>query len=645
MTTRVGNEVLAEPDGASKREWLLTDGLGGFAMGTVAGLRTRRYHGLLLVAGSTPGQRHLGLAALDPVLHLPDGDARLGNHRFVDGTLVNLGQRCLAAVRVEPGSVAFQWLVGGVTLELELSMERGRRAIGAILRVHDAPGPVSVGLEALCTWRDAHGARAGDPDPPEGRSPIELAAEATGFSFEGAYRVIGPGFRPVERWWRGVAYTEEAARGLEATEDLFLAGSFTATLRPGDELGVVAAAADRAGGRARSAGEIAAAARHRAASLTGPASDEIDATLRVAADAFILADNAVVAGYPFFGEWSRDTLVAYEGLFCSTGRTEEGRVLLERLAAALEGGLAVNTTDSGGSQYNTIDAALWFLHAVDRHVAATGDLELGARLVPAMRGVIEGYRAGPGYGIGVDAADGLVFGGVAGVALTWMDARVDGVAVTPRIGKPVEVNALWVNGLAATARLAQRCGVSSGEVARLEETARRGFRERFPMPTQGCYDVLDGPTGHDASLRPNQLFAVALPHGPFASPIGRFIVTACRPLLTPLGLRSLGPNEPGYQKEHTGGPAARDRAYHQGTVWPYLIGAYVAAALRAGVPRAHLVSLLAGLEAHLGEWGIGSVSETAFADPPHRATGCPFQAWSVAELIRARQMLAPFRGP
>jgi len=304
-------------------------------------------------------------------------------------------------------------------------------------------------------------------------------------------------------------------------------------------------------------------------------------------------------------------------------------VLLTSASTVSEGMLA-NTADTGTLEYNTVDGTLWFVHAVDRHVAVTGDTELGNEVAPVLRQIVDHHLAGTRFGISVDPADGLLRQGAEGWALTWMDARIDGVPVTPRAGKPVEVNALWLRALDVVGRLAQdsRCGP-------LRERAATSFVARFVGPDgAGLLDVVDGPAGDDASLRPNQLLAVSLPGGPLDGSTARTVVETCsRSLLTPLGLRSLDPTDPRYRPLHRGGPADRDAAYHQGTVWPWLIGPYVDAALGAGVA---CDGVLEGLEGHLADWGLGSVSETADGAAPHAATGCPFQAWSVAELLRVR---------
>ncbi|MGH9222393.1 MAG: amylo-alpha-1,6-glucosidase [Acidimicrobiales bacterium] len=629
-----GPQVCGSLDEAASREWLVTDGLGGYAMGTVSGLRTRRYHGLLIVAATSAAVglgagagRRLGLASLDPVLVVGDRRWRLATHEWAGGAVDPAGHRLLAGFALLDGVPRWRWQAGDVVVEAEVAMVRGRPAVGVVHRVVRAGRPVRLEVEALCTWRDGHGERFASG------SPAVEAADG-GFVFEGAYRVRGPGFEPGGAWYSGVCYREEAARGLNDREDLWFAGRFVAVdLEPGQSVEVEAwAGVDLARDLPPPAGSIVAAARSRAAALTRDATDEPDALLVHAADQFVVIGPAVVAGYPWFGEWSRDTMASYEGLFLVTGRHDHGRALLQRAAASVSEGMLANTADAGGPEYNTVDAALWFLHAVSRHVDLTGDGDLAAELAPVLEAIVSHHLAGTRFGIRVDPADALVTQGEDGWALTWMDARVGGVPVTLRRGKPVEVNALWVNGLAGLAALQDRVGRDSSSVRALEATARRSFAARFPMPGgRGLFDVVDGPDGDDPAARPNQLLAVSLPRAPLRG--RRDVVDACSALVTTLGLRSLAPDDPGFLGRHRGGPAERDRAYHQGTVWPWLIGPYVDAMGGSGG------GVLDGLVDHLAEWGLGSVSETFDGDPPHAATGCPFQAWSVAETLRARRTL------
>ncbi|MEV0722867.1 amylo-alpha-1,6-glucosidase [Micromonospora purpureochromogenes] len=638
-----GPQVCGELAGGATREWLVTDGLGGYAMGTVSGLRTRRYHGLLVVAGETPASRRVGLVSLDPAVTLPSGTrVRLGAHEWSSGVVDPRGFELLERFELVDGLPRWRWRIGDVVIERELAMTHGRPAVAVVHRLV-AGGPVRLELSAACTWRDAHGERRADGPAPR-MEPVDGGAVV-----EGSVRLAGPDWTPEGQWWLGVHHREEAARGLHPEEDLWYAGRFAGALdRPGDTVSVLAWAGDLAD-EPPPATEVVAAARrrHRAVVAAAKPADPVEATLALAADAFVVRTAAgpdVVAGYPWFGAWSRDTMTSYEGLFLCTGRADEGRALLRSYAATLSEGMLANTADTGRVEYNTVDATLWFLHAVSRHVTLTGDTDLGDELLPALHAVVEAHLAGTRYGIAVDPADGLLTqGGTPGTALTWMDARVYGVPVTPRTGKPVEVNALWVNGLAGLAELTELAGRDSAELWRLHARAREAFGKRFPSPAGWLHDVVDAPAPayplggaayHDDDLlRPNQLLAWSLPYAPL-EPDPAVLRRVAAGLFTPLGPRSLSPDSPDFAARHRGGPAERDTAYHQGTVWPWLIGPFVDAYRKSGLPTD---DLLVGLEGHLGDYGLGSVSETADGTPPHAATGCPFQAWSVAELLRVRR--------
>ncbi len=615
-----GPQVCGDLDAGATREWVVPDGLGGYAMGTVSGLRTRRYHALLVV--SSGPSRHVGLVALDPVVTLPSGvTVRLGAHGWATGAVAPDGYRFLETFELVDGLPRWRWRIGDVVVSRELAMIRGSPSVGVVHRL--VSGAATVTLEALCTWRDAHGSRGA------GGGDLRMVATADGVVIDGAYRLAGPGWRPAGEWYRAVFTRDEAERGLTAVEDLWYAGSFAAA----DVLEVSAWAGDLAV-RPPPASEVVAAAHRRARAVlaTAKPSDGTGAALALAADAFVVSGQSgpdVVAGYPWFGAWSRDTMTSYEGLFLSTGRFAEGGDLLRAYAATLSEGMLANTADTGRTEYNTVDATLWFLHAVERHVAVTGDLDLAASLMPALDAIVAAHLAGTRYGIRVDA-DGLITQGASGYALTWMDARVDGVAITPRTGKPVEINALWVSGLAGLGSLRTRLGLDDRGVTALHGRAKASFLRRFPARTGWLHDVVDGPAGDDVSLRPNQLLAWSLPRAPMSSPVPAAVGAH---LLTPLGLRSLSPADPAYRGRHRGAPAERDAAYHQGTVWPWLIGPYADA-----VPAVS-ASLLAGIDAHLAEYGVGSVSETADGEAPHRATGCPFQAWSVAEVLRVHRKI------
>ena len=600
-------------------------------MGTVSGLRTRRYHALLVATGAHPGDRQVGLVSLDPVAEINGKPWSLAVHEWANGAISPNGYELLESFVYEDGLPRWRWRIGETVIERRIAMAHGRPAIGVVHRLVSGP-PITLMLNALGTWRNAHGERTAT-----GPSPT-MSATADGIVVDGAYRLAGPGFTADGTWYLGAHLREEAARGLNAEEDLWSIGRFTATLSPGEELAVTAWAADLDTPPPPAADLITMAVeRHRELITTARATDAIDAALAIAADAFVIDGPDVVAGYPWFGAWSRDTMTSYEGLFLVSGRAELGRELLRRYAAALSDGMLPNTADvadaSGSAEFNSVDAPLWFVHAVGRHVAMTGDTDLAAELLPGLTTIIDAYADGTRYGIGVDDQGLVATVGAPDTALTWMDARVDGVPVTPRNGSPVEINALWCNALGAMAAMAGRAkiGRASDWFEGRRNTAVASFRTLYTgdwLP-----DVVTA-AGPDPSLRPNQLLAYSLPYGPLRGHRPPDAIGAA--LLTPLGLRSLSPDDPQYRGLHLGDGATRDHAYHQGTVWPWLIGPYVTARHEAGLPTEGLFD---GLEAHLGEYGIGSISETACGDAPHIATGCPFQAWSVAQTWQARRLI------
>ncbi len=628
------------------REWLVTDGLGGFATGTVSGLRTRRYHSLLTVADPVTAVRRVALAALDLTLTLPSGaKVPLYTHEWSSGTIAPTGHRHLETFTLADGLPRWRWRVGDVVVEREIALRHGHPSLAVVHRVVSAPEPVGLAVAAMCTWRDAHALRdAGGPAP-------RAEHVADGVVLEDAYRIAGPGWQPAGEWHLGARAREEAARGLPAVEDLWHAGTYFERLDPGG-VSEISAWAGKLDERPPAASAVVAAARERAHALVTTAkADGPAATLVLAADAFVVRDAEgpdVVAGYPWFGGYLGDTMTAYEGLFLDTGRIDEGRELLTvRTRAAARAARDPQEAVAPWAARDSLDAPLWLVHAVDRHVTRTGDSDLAAALVGPLGRLLRHRLTGAGP-LGVDPADELLRlgrdpAGAGPEAGSWMNAYTGDGPVTPRIGKPVEINALWVNALAAMAQLLEEAGRDGTELRARHDKARDAFRSRFPAPEGWLYDVVEGPaaayplgagTFHDdPSLRPNQLLAWSLPHAPMAGTNAGALRTIGRSLLTPLGMRTLAPTEYGYQGTHRGGRDERDIAYHQGTVWPWLIGPYADACAATGLPTD---GLLTGLLAHLGEWGVGSVSETADGDAPHRGTGSPFSARSVAEVLRVK---------
>jgi glycogen debranching enzyme len=457
-------------------------------------------------------------------------------------------------------------------------------------------------------------------------------------------------------WYRDFDLPVEAERGLDSTDSHLCAGEVTMPLIPGQWCGIVASLAS-----APSA-DLAAALRRRldhdrttvaTAMASSPAMRQAPgwiARLGLAADVFLFSRPlprvpeglSVIAGYPWFGDWGRDTMISLPGLTLATGRPETARRILETFASFVSQGMLPNVFPGAGdrAEYNTADASLWFFEAWRSYFDATGDIAALHEAFPVLSDMIEWHQRGTRYGIGVDATDGLLKAGVAGVQLTWMDAKVGDWVVTPRIGKPVEINALWYNALRIMSVFAKRMA-KPDSFAAPAEAAKRGFQRFVRADGEGLYDLIDGPAGNDASIRPNQIFAVSLPHSPLSADDQARVVRVCRRhLLTPCGLRSLAPGSPAYHPHYGGGVLERDGGYHQGPVWGWLLGAFSLAQYRVTGDAAAALAVLEPMCDALEDQAVGTIGEIFDGDPPHHPRGAPAQAWSVACTLDAWRLLA-----
>jgi len=639
---RYGRSLCGDLAAAETREWLLTNGRGGYAMGTVAGTLTRRYHGLLIAAIDPPVARRLVVARLDLDVDYDGRTYELSTNRWRSGAVAPQGWRFIEAFEVEDGLPTWRYALGDALLDVTLAMPPGADATAVSLRVVRARSPLAIRGRLIVADRNHHGGALPDvaaftTAAVDGRAAVALPAS------QRTLHVFAPGARAQVAGERYAGYSlpRESERGLQDIDDYAHALTLAWTLADGAEGGVVLTL-DPSVPRDAHAIVGARRAANRAGASAQPT--ELLGSLAVAADAFVVARGSgttIVAGYPWFTDWGRDTMISLPGLLLATGRAHDAAVVLRTFAAHVQDGLIPNRfPDAGGpAEYNTIDASLWFVEAVRAYVAATNDLAFLHDLYPAVRAVIDGYTNGTRYGIGVDA-DGLVRGGADGVQLTWMDAKVGDRVITPRRGKPVEVNALWYNALRACETFAQRLGEQpDGYRTAAERTAVA--MERFWNAERGwCYDVLDGPDGDDISLRPNQLLAVSLFASAFDDRRARAIVDVCAARLwTSMGLRTLSPDDPAYRGTYGGDQAARDGAYHQGTVWPWLLGPFVRAHLRAYGDRDRARTFVQPLIDALDVDAIGTLPEIADGDPPHAPRGCPAQAWSVAELIAVLKLV------
>ncbi|GAC1464087.1 MAG: amylo-alpha-1,6-glucosidase [Isosphaeraceae bacterium] len=686
------------PDVERVREWIVTNGLGGYASGTVRGLPTRRYHGLLIAALPAPLGRMLMLGQLHERLGVPGGASEALGVEALVGRPVQASAGRIREFHLEEGLPVWRFEVGGVTLEKRLLLphlqntvhvtyriipeEEGGRAASAErssgpyqltvrplvhFRPHDAPVDAPhVGQYRFTASADRYEISAGEIPPLR----LTMRGRAPAFTLDAATTTQ-------------ITYSLEAQRGYESLGNLWSPGYFRVELTPDEPTSLVASVepwetmlaldpeeATRSE-RGRRRRMIATARRHieglddcepppsakRRRALPS-LSGGMDAELVMAAEQFLITpagrveDTArahaageevrtVIAGYHWFTDWGRDTMISLEGLTLTTGRAEEAGYILLTFAHYIRDGLIPNMFPEGQKQglYHTADATLWFFHAIDRYVEESGDQPMLQALLPRLVEIVEHHRKGTRFGIGVDPRDGLLKQGAEGYQLTWMDAKVADWVVTPRRGKAVEINALWYNALKL---LEEWMRDTRGEDAArpyqlLAEQTRQSFNNRFWYEAGGhLLDVVDGESGDDPACRPNQVFAISLKYpvldnGRWASVLD----VVQKQLLTPVGLRSLAPGHPDYKPRYFGDLRARDAAYHQGTVWAWLIGPFIDAWLKVHPnDRAGARRFLEGFEPHLGEGGLGTISEVFDAEPPYTPRGCIAQAWSVAEVLR-----------
>ena len=633
-------------------EWLEADGLGGFASGTVGGARTRRYHALLLAATTPPAGRFVLVNGLEVFAESTApggfGGVPLSTQRYAPDVVHPRGLDQLASFEPEPWPRWTFRLPDGSLIVHELVVPRGAPAVYLSWRHENKAQPVRLVVRPLLSGRDPHALQRENP-------AFDFTAQhELGWIRWQPYRDV-PGvvatangsFDEEPLWYRQFLYAAERERGLDCVEDLASPGAFRFELSRGEALLVLAADLPEAAPIGATGANVETLVWNaRVAAFTERAA--FPSRLARAANAYLVKRGrglSIVAGYPWFGDWGRDTFIAVRGLCLATGRFDEARQILTEWAGTVSDGMLPNRFPDRGDvpEYNAVDASLWYVVVVGEllEAADAGRFELAngdrLRLVAAVRAILDGYARGTRYGIRLDS-DGLLMCGQPGVQLTWMDAKVGDWVVTPRIGKPVEVEALWLNALAIGARFEPRW-------REVLESGERTFLARFWNDERQClFDVLDAdhrPGVHDASVRPNQLFAVGgLPRAVIEGERARAIVdTAEARLWTPLGPRSLAPSERGYAPRYEGGVHERDGSYHQGTVWPWLAGAFVEAWVRVHgatneAKREARARFYDPLLRHLDGAGLGHVSEIADAEAPHAPRGCPFQAWSVGELLR-----------
>ena len=674
MSGPVRRLVNPTTDGARAlaNEWLVTNGLGGYASGTLSGILTRRYHGLLVAALPAPIGRMVMLSHIDAQLRLPSGGlVPFDPEPRLDLDTLSEHERPLTLVefRLDAGLPIWRFEGSGYVVEKRVLMPYRQNTVHVTYRVVEAAGPVRLELRPFMHVRHYE-------SPLTDPVPHDYAVTAVKRRFEIVPGADLPSLRmlfyggqsrlTLDALHLSNRYVEEQSRGYEHEGTLWSPGYFHVEFGNGVPQGDATIIASTEGWETVEAlspapalqSEIARRA-HLLDQAPEPMRSGIRAELVIAADQFLVSPaerpedatraaalgseaRTVIAGYHWFTDWGRDTMISLEGLTIATGRAQEAALILKTFAGYVRDGLIPNMFPDGERQglFHTADATLWFFHAVGRYLAATEDRETLRQLLPVLRDIVDHHVRGTRYGISVDPADGLLRQGEEGYQLTWMDAKVGDWVVTPRRGKAVEINALFYNALRLLEQWV-RCEDGERAARPLAEHAVRlhdSFNDRFWFEAgKHLYDVVDGENGDDPSCRPNQVLAISLTHPVLDELRWPAVVDAVRRrLLTPYGLRTLAPGHPDYSPKYDGDLRARDAAYHQGTIWPWLIGPYIDACLRVHPDEIESTrGVLSAFEHHLSEAGIGSVSEIFDAEPPYTPRGCISQAWSVAELLRA----------
>jgi len=659
---RFGRDICGDLKQAERREWWLSNGLGAYASGTIAGTLNRRYHGLLIAPIQAPLGRVLVFAKADAWLE-EDAQCRpLFSNRWPEQIIDPAGYNHIETFRLDGRMPVWCFAFGDLQLTLRLWLEPGGNTVYLAYKP-DYPDRqqrrLQLRIRLLANARDHHGDTEPwrfnpiiEPNGPDGltvRNPL-----GSGFHpYQLNFQAKGGTIKPEHSWQQNFDLPIEADRGLPYRDHHLCVGEVVLPIRNGEWSGLTASLENQASPyieeamRRFSAHDDSVLLRTQVTIPEFAACPDWIQQLLLAADSFLFArpltnaddGESVIAGYPWFGDWGRDTMIALPGLTLATGRYDSARRILQTFGQFVDGGMLPNVFPGAGDtpEYNTVDAALWFIEAWRAYAETTADWTELRRNFPVLQDIIRCYRQGTRYGIVLDERDGLLSAGEAGVQLTWMDAKIGAWVVTPRIGKAVEINALWYNALEAMAWFADNLQMPAEAYKNLAVAAHAGFQRFINANADGAlFDVLDGPNGNEDALRPNQILAVSLPFSPLSSEQQRAVVNCCgKTLLTSYGLRSLAAGQAQYTGRYQGGVRERDGAYHQGTVWAWLLGHYALAEYRVSKQIGKALSRLEPIRDHLLDAGLGTVSEIFDADPPHTPRGAPAQAWSVACVLEA----------
>ncbi|AKV66419.1 amylo-alpha-1,6-glucosidase [Microcystis panniformis] len=648
---RFGRDICNYLPSAEKCEWLVTNGIGGFAAGTVAGLLTRCYHGLLIAALAPPTQRTLLVTKIDESVQYNQKIYHLASNRWLGATIEPQGYINIESFHLEGTIPVWTFICGDALLEKRIWMEQGENTTYTRYTYLRGNSPLTLNLTAFVNYRDFHGNTQGF-NWQMAISPLEKGVRVIAYDHAVPfYLLISQGqVFPAHIWYYRFDLAVERYRGLIDRENHLHAASFSATLKVGESVTIAASTRPDPSLDGQSSLE----SRYRyESSLINPQQPPWIQQLTLAADQFIVSrplrdqpdGKTIIAGYPWFGDWGRDTMISLRGLTLTTGRPAIARQILLTFSRYLDRGLLPNLLPDGGEipEYNAVDAILWYFEAIRCYFNQSQDIEFLRTIYPALTEVIAWFRRGTRYNIHLDD-DGLIYAGEAGVQLTWMDAKVDDRVITPRIGKPVEINALWFNALKIMVQFAHCLGMDATDYEKMRKMTLKGFSRFWDDSLGYCYDVLDTDKGNDASLRPNQLFAVSLSVEELLNfPQKKAIVDVCTvKLLTSRGLRSLDADHPDYRGVYSGDRLKRDSAYHQGTVWGWLLGAFIEAHLKVYRDPILAESFLTPMIDHLRDSCIGNLSEIFDGNAPFTPRGAFAQAWTVAEVLRVWQAIEEF---
>lgn len=652
------------------QEWLITNGIGGYASGTVAGALTRGYHGLLIAALKPPLQRTLLLTKLDEIAVYQSTVYPFYSNSWADGTVENKGDRLRENFHREGTIPVWSFRLGDAKLQKRIWMQPEANTTYIQYSLIQATQALKLSLKALVNYRDHHSRIVG--------GNWQMQVDPVNY---GVCITAGKGAVPFyvfcdcphaqiflnHIWYYGFQLAREKDRGLYDLDDNFLAATFEISLAPGESVTFVASCDPNPSLDGTSQLALRRAYEQELIKIFRKSNPPLQFSplpqgespgvkvvspieqLALAADQFIvkrpLPNNkigkTIIAGYHWFTDWGRDTMISLPGLTLCTGRPQIARSILLTFSQYVSQGMLPNRFPDDGAlltdgDYNTVDATLWYFEAICAYYEATGDHEFLEQIFPILNEIIDWHCRGTRYNIYLDPEDGLIYAGIEGKQLTWMDAKVGDWVVTPRVGKPIEISALWYNALLTMSKLAQNLHKPFKQYQEMAQITLNGFQRFWNEELGYCFDVLDTPAGNDLSLRPNQIFAVSLPESPLTSLQQKSVVDICqKELLTPYGLRSLAPSDPNYKGDYRGDQLERDGAYHQGIVWGWLIGAFVMAYLRVYQDRAGANQFLKPMITHLETAGLGTISEIFDGNAPFYPKGCIAQAWSVAEVLKS----------